>query len=100
MNVGYDAVSFNFFWKLAKTHAAEAGIMVVSAYDYHEKCDDNVLNPWWKTLVPTVSCIYCISIFFFSLKENYCSFKQSKRKNYLIIFRSVTIIPQVTQRKA
>ncbi|KAG2216028.1 hypothetical protein INT46_007088 [Mucor plumbeus] len=53
----YDAVSFNIFWELAKTHAAEAGIMVVSAYDYHEKCDENVLNPWWKTLVPTFQTI-------------------------------------------
>ncbi|KAL9545882.1 hypothetical protein MBANPS3_006936 [Mucor bainieri] len=49
----YDRVSFNFFWQLAKTHAAEAGIMVVSAYDYYEGNNQDVLNPWWKSLVPT-----------------------------------------------
>lgn len=55
MCIGYDRVSFNFFWQLAKTHAAEAGIMVVSAYDYYEDSNPDVLNPWWKSVVPTVS---------------------------------------------
>ncbi|CAO3627033.1 unnamed protein product [Mucor fragilis] len=49
----YDRVSFDLFWKLAKTHAAEAGIMVVSAYDYHQDSNQDVLNPWWRSVVPT-----------------------------------------------
>lgn len=60
MYVGYDRVSFDLFWKLAKTHAAEAGIMVVSAYDYHQDSNQDVLNPWWRSVVPTVRCFFNI----------------------------------------
>ncbi|GAA5801758.1 hypothetical protein HPULCUR_007210 [Helicostylum pulchrum] len=54
----YDAVSFKFFWELAKSNAAEAGIMVVSAFDYYqEKPTEDQLDPWWKNLVPTFQFI-------------------------------------------
>lgn len=52
---GHDAVSFKFFWELAKSNAANAGIMVVSAFDYYEEeATKDQLNPWWETVVPTV----------------------------------------------
>ncbi|KAI8375655.1 hypothetical protein EDC96DRAFT_600222 [Choanephora cucurbitarum] len=53
----YDAVSFKTFWELAKSHAAEAGIMIVSAYDYYEHATDDTKNPWFKGLVPTFQFI-------------------------------------------
>ncbi|KAI8373705.1 hypothetical protein BD560DRAFT_327905 [Blakeslea trispora] len=53
----YDSVSFKTFWELAKSHAAEAGIMVVSAYDYYEHVTDDTKNPWFKDLVPTFQFI-------------------------------------------
>ncbi|KAI8087631.1 uncharacterized protein B0P05DRAFT_569582 [Gilbertella persicaria] len=53
----YDAVSFKFFWELARSCAAEAGIMIVSAYDYYEKPTEDTLDPWFKNLVPTFQFI-------------------------------------------
>ncbi|OBZ85612.1 D-amino-acid oxidase [Choanephora cucurbitarum] len=53
----YDAVSFKTFWELAKSHAAETGIMIVSAYDYYEHVTDDTKNPWFKGLVPTFQFI-------------------------------------------
>ncbi|KAG0183173.1 hypothetical protein DFQ29_009249 [Apophysomyces sp. BC1021] len=50
--VGYDATSFKMFWDLARSHASEAGIMVVPAYDYYEKPAKDQKNPWWKHVVP------------------------------------------------
>ncbi|KAI7895817.1 uncharacterized protein EV154DRAFT_493866 [Mucor mucedo] len=54
----HDAVSFKFFWELAKSNAGNSGIMVVSAFDYYEEeATKDQLDPWWKTVVPTFQMI-------------------------------------------
>ncbi|KAI8381477.1 uncharacterized protein BYT42DRAFT_566671 [Radiomyces spectabilis] len=50
----YDAATFHMFWELAKCKAAEAGLMVVSSYNYSEKpIPSGQAGLWWKTMVPS-----------------------------------------------
>ncbi|KAI8876039.1 nucleotide-binding domain-containing protein [Backusella circina FSU 941] len=49
----YDAVSFKFFWELAKSKAADAGIMIVPGYEYFDEANEDQKNPWWKSVVPS-----------------------------------------------
>jgi hypothetical protein len=48
-------VSFKFFWELAKSKAADAGIMIVPGYEYFDEANEDQKNPWWKNVVPSVS---------------------------------------------
>ena len=40
--------------------------MVVPSFDYYEKPTDDQRNPWWKSVVPGVSFITILVVYYFA----------------------------------
>ncbi|RIA90822.1 hypothetical protein C1645_769041 [Glomus cerebriforme] len=47
----YDKITFNHFWRLAKTEN-KAGIMIIDGFDYWEQFPQDLSDLWFKSLCP------------------------------------------------
>lgn len=56
-HVENDATAYRIFWNIAeRLPSSETGVMIIPALDCFGERNDEIANPWWKSVVKDVSC--------------------------------------------